>query len=611
MKKVSIVAALMLVILSSAVFADKPLGPVEMTSVDELAYAIAAYFPKVHGEVTAVQGDRLTLSLGEKNGLLPGMVLSVWRDGKNILHPVTGAVIGRAEDEVGTIEVVSVKDTSSTTVMKKRIVEPKPGDRARITPKKINIAIIPLRSDQSDIVQGLAERLGDLGRFTVLGKDKVAAFLQDKTQRDDSLVKEMGSAFGLDAVLAVGIFPSEGKHIVTARIFSADDAKPIDTIVAQLNITSKREALGDVRPFFAPAKDLSKTPAAALVLGASGKMPDLPVEARYFVLADLDGDGTVEYVFSDEQRISIYRTETSGWAEVWKEPADKREREMQQFRVETADINGNGRPEIFVTRMMDGMVSSYAIEFANGSFQRTADIPGFLRVVRYPGRGSILIGQNYSRESFFAGTPSEYVWSGGAYVPGAPFALPKGVDLYSFVLADLGESRPLLVAFDNDRHLVVYADDTAIWRSEEKYPAVDTVLTKPLSGLGAAVATETTSLDKTFQPSAPLVEKDRLVRISGRILAIDLSGSGRDDIVVAKNAPAAILGGYKDGELAVLGWTGTRLEPRWSVKDLAGPVLDIQVTRTEKDGVQMNGLVKVSGGIFGKNKMRVEKYAGK
>jgi hypothetical protein len=624
MKNVHVIAVLAFSLISSLAFADKPLGPVEMTSVDELAYSIAAYFPKVHGEVTAVQGDRLTLSLGEKNGLMPGMVLTVWRDGNNILHPVTGAVIGRAEDEVGTIEVVSVKDTSSIAVIKKQVREPKTGDRARITPKKINIAILPLRSDQPEIIQGLAERLGELGRFTVLGKDKVSAYLKDRKQLDTSLIKEMGTAFSLDTVVAVGIFPSEGKYIVTSRIFAADDAKPIDTVVANLNLTSKREALGDVRPFFAPAKDASgKTPvpasapalasasALALVKDASGKMPDLPIDARYFILADLDGDGAVEYVFSDEKKLSVYRPEPSGWKEIWKERVDRKEQEMQQFRIDVADINGNGRPEIFVTRMLDGKVSSYVVEFENGSFRRIADIPGFVRVVRYPGRGSVLIGQEYNPDSFYAGQPREYAWSGSAYTAGATFVLPKGTDLFSFVFADFGEGRTMLVSLDDDNRLVVYSGDTRIWKSEERYLTVETVLTKPLTGTDLALAGDSAGFNKANILPGPIMDKSRLMRITGRMIAFDLSGSGKDDLVVAKNTPVALFGGYKGGELEALTWTGTRLEPRWSVKDLAGPVLDIQVTRPDKAGVQINGLVKVSGGIFSKDKVRVEKFEGK
>jgi len=626
MNKVQVIVVLICMLLVSQAMAEKPLGPVEMTSVDELAYAVAAYFPKVHGEVTAVQGDRLTVSLGEKNGILLGMVLTVWRDGSNILHPVTGAVIGRVEDEVGTIEVVSVKEISSIAVMKKQTREPKAGDRARITPKKISIAILPLRSDQPEIIRGLAERLGELGRFTVLGNDKVTAFLKERKDRDASLVKDMGSAFSLDAVVALGIFPSEGKYVVTARIFSADDAKPIDTIVAQLNLTSKREALGEVRPFFAPGKDASgKTPApvsapalalasaSALVLvkDASGKMPDLPVDARYFVLADLDGDGAVEYVFSDEKKLSVYRAEQSGWKEIWKERVDKKEQEMQQFRIDVADINGNGHPEIFVTRMLDDRVTSYVVEFENGSFRRIADIPGFLRVVRYPGRGTVLIGQDFSADTFFAGQPREFAWSGSAYTPGASLVVPPGADLYSFVFADFGEARPFMVSFDKDDHLVVYIGETPIWKSEQRYLTVGTVLTKPLTGTDAAVAGDSAGFNKANIMPPPIMDKSRLMRISGRMIAVDMNGDGRDDLVVAKNTPANLMGEQKGGGLEVLGWNSNRLEPLWSAKDLPGPVIDIQVTRSEQGGPQVSGLVKVLGGLFGKDKMRVEKYEGK
>ena len=599
MKNALQLLTLSLLMITSPASAERPLGPVEMTSVDELAYAIAAYFPKVHGEVTAVQGDKLTLSLGEKNGVLPGMVLTVWRDGSNILHPLTGAVIGRVEDEVGTVEVVSVKEATSVAVMKKQAREPKAGDRARITPKKINIGILPFQGDKPEITNGLAEKLGELGRFTVLGNDKVNAFLRDRKQRDAALVKEMGSAFALDVVVALGTFPSEGKFLVTARIFTVDDAKPIDTIVALLSLTSKREALGDVRPFFAPVKDVS------------GKMPDLPVAARFFAIADLDGDGAVEYVFSDEKKLSIYRPEKAEWKMVWTEPVDKKEREMQQVRVEVADINGNGRPEIFVTRMLNDSVSSYVVEFQDGAFRRTADVPGFLRVVRYPGRGPVLIGQEYSPETFFAGQPREYSGSGSTYTAGAEVPLPKGTDLYSFVVADLGEKRPFVVALDKDNRLVVYSGDTRLWRSEEQYLTVETVLTKPLTGVEAAVASDSGGFNKANIMPPPLMDKSRIVRIDGRFLAADLQGSGSDVLVVAKNTSSGLSGEYKGGELEVLAWNGARLDPRWTSKDLPGPVMDIQTVGSEKGGSQIKALIKVPGGVFGKDKYRVETYDGK
>jgi hypothetical protein len=176
MKKTIVLFLLVLSFGASAVSAEKPLGVDEFNSVDELAGAIAAYFPKVQGVVTAVQNDKLTLTLSNKEGLTPGMELTLWRDGKEILHPQTGMVIGHMEDEVGMVEVVAAGDTSSTAVVKKKLRQPQSGDKARITPKKINLAIVPLTSERPEVVQGLSERLIEYGRFTVLDIERSPGF---------------------------------------------------------------------------------------------------------------------------------------------------------------------------------------------------------------------------------------------------------------------------------------------------------------------------------------------------------------------------------------------------------------------------------------------------
>ena len=612
MKNIVLLSFLSFVLFAAPAGADRSLGPEEFASADELAYAVAAYFPKVQGAVTAVQGDKLTLALGEKNGILQGMVLTVWRDGRELLHPVTKAVIGRAEVEVGTVEVVAVQQKTSTAVLKKRVMDPMEGDRARITPKKVALGVLPLRGDGAEVINGLIGRLGELGRFTLPANDKVAAFLKDRKQRDASLIKEMGAAFSLDAVFAVSVYPTEGKFLVYGKLFAIDDGQPMETIVAVLNPTSKRESLGDVRPFFAPVKEqIAKPLDLAMAQGSSGRLPDLPLPARHFAVADLDGDGSVEYVFSDEERLFVYRADASGWKEVWKEPIAARERGMLQFHIDAADINGNGRAEIFVTRMLAGVVSSYAVEFQDGAFKRTADVPGFLRVARYPGKGEMLLGQDYDPESFFAGQPREHSWNGSGYAAGTAVSLPKGTDLYSVAFANLGESRMMLASLDSEDRLVVYSGETRIWRSEEEYRTVPTKLTKPLTGLDAAVGRTISDERASQSPMAPLPDKSRQVRIKGRFLAADLQGSGTDVLVVPKNSEASFVGNYKGGEMVALAWTGSRLEQRWSVKDLSGPVLDVQVVRPASGGARIIGLVKTTGSMFSKDTYRLETYEGK
>jgi hypothetical protein len=329
--------------------AEKPLGVEEFTSVKELANSISSYFPKVQGEVKTVQGDILTVALGSKDGLKTGITLVLWRSGKEILHPVTGVVIGRTEEEVGDAEVVEVGETSSTMRVMKKLKKPETGDTARLTPKKIRLALIPLRADRQDVIQDLAGQLNESGRFTVLETGKVTAFLKDRKQRDASAIKELGRAFGIDVVTTVEIYPSEGgKLLVTAGMFYADDARPINTIMVMLDLKTKKEPLGEVKPFFAPDKEDVDFFAEGKGFVADGKVtPGLPFSARMFAAADLEGNGTLHYVFSDGQKLHIYRQEASGWREEWSESKSFAVSEMLHINIDIADINGNGKPEIF------------------------------------------------------------------------------------------------------------------------------------------------------------------------------------------------------------------------------------------------------------------------
>lgn len=606
MKKI-IVSLLPAVLLATlAIAAENPLGMDEFTSLGDLATAISSYFPKVQGEVKEVKGNRLTVALGVKDGLKYGVTLTLWRDGKEILHPVTGAVIGRVEEEVGEAEVLGVGENSSTVVILKKLKDPKPGDKARITPKKINIALLPLKVEQPEIIQGLTDRLNDLNRFSVLDNEKVAAFLKDRKQRDSSLIKEMGRTFGLDVVAAIEIYPSEkGKLLATVKMFYADDARPLDTITAILDLSSKRESLGEIKPFFAPVRE--EKIVAVEDKNVSAK---LPFDAQLFAVADLDGTGALKYVFSDGAKLHVCRQEASGWREEWTEPGTFAENESQIINLDVADINGNGRPEIIATAMRDEKVVSYIVEFQEGAYRRIADVPGFLRVIKDPRKGNILIGQSYDPGSFFAGKPRQYAWSDGTYVPGAEYPLPKGVDLYGFVIADMGEARPLLTAFNDKEQLVVFSNDNAIWKSEEQYPAVGITVIKPLTGIDAALLQGVVESDEKKALSTGGIRREK-ARIKGRIFALDVNNNGREELILPKNSDGTFLSEPTEAEIQGLRWTGARLDKQWSIKDIPGAVRDMQILRRQGKSAQIFALVNAPGGLFKSDSIRVISYAVK
>ncbi len=589
MKKVFFFLLFVVLIVPLSALAEKPLGVEEFVSVDQLSAEILSYFPKVQGEVKTVQGDRITVGLGTKNGLVQGVTLTLWRDGKEIHHPVTGAVIGRTEDEVGSAEVTALAETTCTAVLLKKVKEPQVGDKARITPKKINLALVPIRADRPDIIQGLWERLNDSGRFTVLENDKVAAFLRDRKERDSSLISEMSKTYNLDVIAAVSIYPSEGaKLLVTTRLFYADQARPLDTIVAMLDLKSKREAFGEIKPFFAPSKEDKYS------------IPSLPFDAQFIAAADFEGTGDLQYAFSDGTKLHVYRQGTSGWREVWAESGTDTDKETRQINLDAADINRNGRPELFVTVMKEGKVFSYVVEFHDGSYQRITELPGFLRIVHYPGTGDILIGQDYDPGSFYAGGVKNYTWSNGGYHAGAELPLPRGVKLYGFTFAAFGESRPVLVSLDEKSRLLVYSGESMIWKSPEPFPSVGSSVNKPVTSSTAVIS-----------QSVSESEKAEKVRLAGRLLALDMNGDGRDEIVLPKNSGETFFGGYTRADLVSLGWTGARLEEHWSIRDVPGAVVDFQILHKAGGGAQIIAIVKSSKGLLSGTTVQVMSYTAK
>ncbi len=584
LKKLLVLGALFLVFAAPAGAVDRSLGAREFTSVGGLADAIAAYFPKIQGAVTAVQGDRITVSLGSQDGLMSGIELSLWRKGKEILHPVTGAVIGHLEEAVGSAVVTGLAQKTATAQILTRLKDPQPGDKARISPAQISLAIVPLDDDHPEIIRGLADRLDASGRFALAPADKVASFLQGRSIRDASLISALGTAVSADVAAAVGIYPAEkGQYLTTVKLFYTKDARLIDTITALLDLRSKTVPVTDVEPFFAPVRE------------EAGSTQDLPFDARLFIAADFEGKGTQQYVFSDGRRIHIYHRDASGWSEEWAEPAPPSDDAVVQMNLDAADINGNGRPELFVTAMRNGSVSSSVYEFQEGVYRRIAQLPLFFRTLSLPGEGAVLIGRAYDPRTFYTGPVRRYTWKDGGYVPGADFPLPDGVGLYGFVIANLGEARPLLVALDATDHLLVYSRDVLLWKSQERYPSVGTTVTLPVTGIAAVL-------------SQPAAEADRSYRvwIPGRVLAITRDGGGGEEVVLPKNGGENFGGEYSSAAIVGLGWNGTRLDERWSVS-IAGAVRDVQFARAT-GGDRLLGLVCVPGGLFARDAIRVRAF---
>lgn len=94
--------------------------------ISDLAARFKADLPLVNGYVISVQGEKVTVDLGHKNGIKKGMKCHVYREGAPIVHPVTGEVLGKNIDELCEVQITDVFDAYALAI----ITKPKKGEPA-------------------------------------------------------------------------------------------------------------------------------------------------------------------------------------------------------------------------------------------------------------------------------------------------------------------------------------------------------------------------------------------------------------------------------------------------------------------------------------------------
>ena len=106
--------------MSSKNFGDTILGEAVNKAVDDVAARLEresgrlpAHVNNISGVVADVSGDTLVLNIGSRAGVKAGDRFAVKRSTREINDPVTGKVIRRVEDNVGSVTITEVDDASS------------------------------------------------------------------------------------------------------------------------------------------------------------------------------------------------------------------------------------------------------------------------------------------------------------------------------------------------------------------------------------------------------------------------------------------------------------------------------------------------------------------
>jgi hypothetical protein len=542
-----------------------PGPPVVAAPLTALVDNLVDLFPKAAGQVVEVGDTALTLDIGRKDGIRPGLEIELFREGRVITHPKTGAVLGKTEDALGLVRVTEVQEAFSLTTLPAK-GNVKGGDRARISGEKIRLVLLPLLGGVRESLieaatQELVERLAATGRFRVAMGDAINVFLSQQGIKAEEFlqgkgVKESAQRFQADNLLVVYFKRVQSKPFMEVRFFS----QPLpDTMINTAFFVPSTIKSATAGGRFSAGGGPANPPQAkqrsllARLLGgeveagsyssAENTFPLRQVATFTFPVLALDvavapKDKIPRVVVSDGDQIYMYRFVEGKFEPEW----TKSMRGMGRvFSVQLAELTGSGSLDVIANRYSPKRgLNSFMLTVKDGKPQvLMEDVPEFLFAVDLTGTGvkQTLWTQRFSPTDFFTpGQADQVVVKNGKLVVQSQVRVPSSFRPMGAAFSNIpGKDTRALAFIDASHRLQVSTEGEELWRSS--------------SSVGGGY------IEVELEYGTGRYARSKFFPIEPTPLAVDLDGDGIEELLVPQNL-------VKEGVLAVVfkGPAGFRLQ---------------------------------------------------
>jgi TolB-like protein len=492
------------------------------------------------------------------------------------------------------------------------------------------VAILPFQMNapgdlsymKEGIMDMLASRLAWEGKVEVVEKQVVKeALAGHQGPLNESAARQVGSNLGVDYAL-FGSLTVFGESVsIDAKMVALKEDKPPVTVYAQTkglsevvprindfaqDINNKIFGRGPTAVAAAPPQPRFSQahPETLMVPGTAPEqvqqpqselnpyfiVPTAPAQSGGFwqsqrlemavtsmAVADVNQDGVVEILLLSPRELHIYQPAPGSLRLIKKYEGDQDDHFLW---VSTADLNGNGIPEIYVSnRRREELMSSFVLEWNGSDWARTAEsIRHHLRAMELPDRGAVLLGQASTEDEPFSGGIYIMKKVEGEFQPFEGVGLPPRTRIYGFNRADLtqnGSAEVLVLDRSNKLTISVTSEET-LWESNDQFAAsfdyLKGIETSPAARLG--------------------VEEREKWYLNAPILVTDLNGDQRPEVLVNKNI-TGLLGGrsvininfFGQSELYSLSWNGLTMVENWHTPAFPGMTTAYQVADLNGDGV--------------------------
>jgi len=339
-------------------------------------------------------------------------------------------------------------------------------------------------------------------------------------------------------------------------------------------------------------------------------------------VGDLLGNQANELVAVSNKDLLVYRYSEGKLRQLAEIPAGKKDRFIW---VSVADINHNGRDEIFVTnqKKLSGTQirhSSFVLEWDGNQFATLArDVDYYIRAARIPGEPVRLLGQKSADDGTFLPEIYNLVWKNSNLIGESRLSNPESADIFNAAMGDIigqGQTETIMIT-KNGYLFLMDINGHSIWKSYDHFGSTENYLELPLAAKDVPQPMDDIKGDGyRFAPTEIDDPNVKMRHLSSPILLRDLDRDGKLEIIITHNLPTlAQLGGsrhYSKGEVLSLSWGGNGMLENWKTDEIEGVITSLQIGDINGDGMDELIVSTIqSGGIsslWRTNKTVIQSY---
>ncbi len=310
---------------------------------------------------------------------------------------------------------------------------------------------------------------------------------------------------------------------------------------------------------------------------------------------DVDGDGREEVVLIGRNKVVVLKRKADTLVQF---TSIKGKSSADYVYVSVADINGNGKAEVYVSNLSSSGASSLVLERGGGFHPIATGVSMLLRTLEIPGRGEILLGQKRLPEGSYWGPVYLLKIEGGKVVPQNEIKLPQTANVFNFVFAPVPEKpdKSYTILLDVYERLRVYdPDHTLVWRSNDFWGG-------SLAYIEEKGVEDVESFTKRFFIPSPLY-------------LVDVELDGEREVMVCKNKSVTrrlteTYRGFTSGRVHFLKWDGLTLSEKLTSPKLPGAIVGYRIADLDNDKKRelVVAVVTKEGYLLGKARSQVVVY---